>query len=172
MSEVGDPLSDGSVETILSDLKCAIAEHDRAIEEQISGSKEHAESYAILTSVPGIGPVTAAALIAWMGELGAIGNRQAAALIGVAPFARDSGSMKGGRHVSGGRRRPRDVLYMAAMAACMYNPEMAEAYGRLKERGKPHKVAVTAIMRKLIVTANALLRDRRMWEDRMADAAS
>ncbi len=172
MSEVGDPLSDGSVETILSDLKCAIAEHDRAIEEQISGSKEHAESYAILTSVPGIGPVTAAALIAWMGELGAIGNRQAAALIGVAPFARDSGTMKGGRHVSGGRRRPRDVLYMAAMAACMYNPEMAEAYGRLKERGKPHKVAVTAIMRKLIVTANALLRDRRMWEDRMADAAS
>ena len=116
--------------------------------------------------MPGIGPVTAAALIAWMSELGAIGNRQAAALIGVAPFARDSGTLKGGRHISGGRRWPRDVLYMAAMAACIYNPEMAEFYGRMKEMGKPHKVAVTAVMRKLIVTANALLRDRRAWEVR------
>ncbi len=61
---------------------------------------------------------------------------------------------------------------MAAMAACMYNPEMAEFCGRLKERGKPHKVAVTAVMRKLIVTANALLRDRRAWEDRTEAAAS
>ena len=60
---------------------------------------------------------------------------------------------------------------MAAMSACMFNPDMKELYGRLKERGKPHKVAVTAVMRKLIVTANALLRDGRMWEDRTADAA-
>ena len=171
VSEVGDPLSDGSVEKLLSGLDRAIGEHDRGIEELVAGSEDLAESYGILTSVPGIGPVTAAALIAWMGELGAIGNRQAAALIGVAPFARDSGTLKGGRHVTGGRRRPRDVLYMAAMAACMFNPEMAAFYGRLRERGKVHKVAVTAVMRKLVVTANALLRDRRMWEDRTADVA-
>ncbi len=61
---------------------------------------------------------------------------------------------------------------MAAMVACRYNPEMAEFYGRLKERGKPHKIAVTAVMRKLVVTANALLRDRRAWEDRTEAAAS
>ncbi len=156
--EVGDPVPDGPVPKALSELA--------------AGSEDLAESYGILTSVPGIGPVTAASLIAWMGELGAIGNRQAAALIGVAPFARDSGTLKGGRHVAGGRRRPRDVLYMAAMSACMFNPDMKELYGRLKDKGKPHRVALVAVMRKLIVTANALLlRDRRMWEDRTADAA-
>ena len=169
--EVGDPVPDGPVPKVLSELSAGVCEFDRRIEELVAGSEELADSYEILTSVPGIGPVTAASLIAWMGELGAIGNRQAAALIGVAPFARDSGSLKGGRHVAGGRRRPRDVLYMAAMSACMFNPDMKELYGRLKERGKPHKVAVTAVMRKLIVTANALLRDGRMWEDRTADAA-
>lgn len=169
--EVGDPVPGGPVPKVLAELGAGVREYDRRIGELIAGAEEHAESYGILTSVPGIGPVTAAALIAWMGELGAIGNRQAAALIGVAPFARDSGTLKGGRHIGGGRRRPRDVLYMAAMAASTYNPEMAEFYGRLIERGKCHKVAVTAVMRKLIVTANALLRDRRTWEDRTADTA-
>ena len=172
LAEVGDPLSDGCAEKALTSLDSAIGGCDRGIEETVAGAEDLAESCGILTSVPGIGPVTAAALIAWMSELGAIGNRQAAALIGVAPFARDSGTLRGGRHVAGGRRRPRDVLYMAAMAACRFNPEMAAFYGRLRERGKRHKVAVTAVMRKLIVTANALLRDRRMWEDRTADAAA
>ena len=170
--EVGDPAPDGPVPKVLAELDAGVREYDRRIKELISGAEEHAERYGILTSVPGIGPVTAAALIAWMSELGAIGNRQAAALIGVAPFARDSGSLKGGRHISGGRKRPRDVLYMAAMTACAFNPEMAAFYGRIKERGKPHKVAVTAVMRKLVVTANALLRDRRAWEDRTEAAAS
>ena len=171
VSEIGDPLSDGSAEKVLSEIDAGIGEYERGIEELVAGAEDLAESYGILTSVPGIGPVTAAALLAWMSELGAIGNRQAAALIGVAPFARESGTLKGGRHVTGGRRRPRDVLYMAAMAACMHNAEMAEFHGRLVERGKPHRVAVTAVMRKLIVTANVLLRDRRMWEDRTADAS-
>ena len=103
--------------------------------------------------MPGIGPVTAASLI------------------GVAPFARDSGTLKGGRHVAAGRRRPRDELFVAAMAANRVNPDMKDMYKRLTERGKPHKVAATAVMRKLIVTANALLRDGRMWEDRTADTA-
>lgn len=76
-----------------------------------------------------------------------------------------------GGHVSGGRRRPRDVLYMAAIAARRFNPEMSALYDRLRERGKHHKVAVTAVMRRLVVTANVLLCDRRMWEDRTANAA-
>lgn len=169
--EVGDPAPDGPVPKILSELDAGIREFDRRIGELVAGSEDLAGSCAILTSAPGIGPVTAASLIAWMGELGAIGNRQAAALIGVAPFARDSGSLKGGRHIGGGRRRPRDVLYMAAMSACLCNPDMKETYRRLRERGKCHKVALTAVMRKLIITANALLRDRRAWENRTPDAA-
>ena len=107
LSEAGD--ADGPVPEVLAAIDSAVRDYDRRIGELAAGSERFAESYAILTSVPGIGPVTAAALIAWMSELGAIGSRQAAALIGVAPFARDSGSMKGGRHISGGRRRPRDV---------------------------------------------------------------
>ena len=102
--EVGDPEPDGPVPKILSEHDAGIGDYDRRIEELVTGSEDLAESYGILTSVPGIGPVTAASLIAWMGELGAIGNRQAAALIGVAPFACDSGTLKGGRHISGGRR--------------------------------------------------------------------
>ena len=105
-----------------------------------------------------VGPVRSPVLIAWMSGPGAIGNRQAAALTGVAPVARDSGTLKGGRH-------------MAAMAARTFNPGMKETYERLVERGKPHKVAVTAVMRKRVLTANALPRDRRTSEDRTADAA-
>ena len=171
LGEVGDPDPDGPVRRVLAELDAAVSEYDRRIERLVRSSADLAESHRILTSVPGIGPVTAASLIAWMGELGAIGNRQAAALVGVAPFARDSGTLRGGRHVSGGRRRPRDVPCMAAMAARTFNPEMKALYVRLRERGKHHRVAVTAVMRKLVVTANVLLRDRRVWEDRTTNAA-
>ena len=80
--------------------------------------------------------------------------------------------MKGGRHVSGGRRRPRDVLYMAALSATVHNAEMKALCGRLRERGGHHKVALAGVMRKLVVTANVLPRDRRMREKRMDDSAA
>jgi len=169
--EVGDPDPDGPFPGVLEALDAGVAASGRRIERLVRGSGDLAAGHPVLTSVPGIGPVTAASLIAWVGELGAVGNRQAAALVGVAPFARDSGTLRGGRHVTGGRRRPRDVLYMAAMSATLFNPEMKALYGRLRERGKHHKVAVVAVMRRLVVTANVLLRDRRMWEDRTAPAA-
>ncbi len=117
----------------------------------------------ILVSVPGIGPVTAAALICWMPELGTLGSRQAAALLGVAPFARDSGTLSGARRIRGGRRRPRDVLYMAAMTAVCWNPAMKEMYERLTAAGKAHRVALVAVMRKLVILTNVLLRDGRGW---------
>ena len=166
LSELGDPVSRSRLPRLVAWIDKAIATYDREIEKLIAGDSAHAESYRILMSIPGIGPVTAAALICWMDELGSIGGRQAAALIGVAPFARDSGAMKGARHISGGRKRPRDVLFMAAMTAMAWNPDMKALYGRLRERGKHHKVALVAVMRKLIVTANALLRDGRMWLER------
>ena len=170
LSETSGTGAGAPAERVLESVGAGIAEYDSLIGEPVAGSGEHAETFAILTSVPGIGPVTAASLIAWMGELGSIGNRQAAALIGVAPFARDSGSMKGARHVSGGRRRPRDVLYMAALSATIHNAEMKALCGRLRERGGHRKVALAGVMRRLIVTASALLRDRRMWEKRMGAA--
>ncbi len=166
LSGPGDPVPRSRLPRLVAWIDKAIATYDREIRKLIAGEAGHAESYRVLMSIPGIGPVTAAALICWMGELGSIGGRQAAALIGVAPFARDSGGMKGARHISGGRKRPRDVLFMAAMTAMARSPDMKALNGRLRERGGHHKVALVAVMRKLIVTANALLRDGRMWPAR------
>ncbi len=166
LSQLGEPVSRKALLGLIASLDKAIARLDLRIGKLIAGDSAHAESYRILTSIPGIGPVTAAALISWMAELGSIGNRQAAALIGVAPFARDSGVHSGARHVAGGRRRPRDLLYMAALSAKSHNPQMIMIYQRLRERGKHHNVALVAVMRKLIVTANALLRDGRTWSER------
>ena len=166
LSEVADPVSAKKLPGLIAEQDSVIAAYDRDIEELIAGDADHAESCRILRSVPGIGPVTAAALICWMSELGTIGNRQAAALVGVAPMARDSGTMKGARHIRGGRRRPRDLLHMAAMSAMAWNPDMKATYERLRARGKGHKVAIVAVMRRMIVLANALLRDRRTWTER------
>ena len=138
----------------------------------IEASNDHAQAYAILTSVTGIGPITAAALIAWMPELGTISNRQAAALLGVAPYARDSGTASGKRHVRAGRRRPRDVVYMAALAAMNWNPDLRAFAERLRNAGKVHKVVVVAVMRKLIVLANVLLGQQRTWAEQSPVAAS
>ena len=138
---------------------------DRKIRELIASDPDTERRYRILTSIPGIGPVSAATLCCWMPELGQIGNRQAAALLGVAPFARDSGRQRGTRHIRGGRRRPRNVLYMAALSASTHNPDLQRLFRRLKAAGKSHKVATVAVMRKLIVLANVLLRDARPWSD-------
>ncbi len=121
---------------MLEELDAAVREYDRRTGEPVRGSGDLAAGYAILAPVPGIGPVTAASPVAWMGGPGATASRQAAAPGGVAPIARDSGTLKGGRHIGGGRRRPGDVLYMAAMAACMSDPEMKALYGRLRERAR------------------------------------
>ena len=172
VSEVGAGSPGTEVGRVLEDTGAAIAALERRIGGTVAGSPEFADSHRILAPVPGIGPVTAAALVAWMAELGAIGNRQAASLLGVAPLPRDSGAIRGGRHIGGGRRRPRDVIYMAALSASRCSPDMRELYQRLRERGKPHRVALVAVMRRLVVTANALLRDRRMWEDRTEATAA
>ncbi len=156
---------------MLEEPAAAVSGYGRRTGAPVRGSGDPAAGHPVLAPVPGIGPVTAASPVAWMGGPGAIGSRQAAAPGGVAPIARDSGTLKGGRHIGGGRRRPRDVPRMAAMAACMSDPEMKALYGRLRERARHHKVAVTAVMRGPVVTANVLLRDRRMWEDRSVPAA-
>ena len=122
-----------------------------------------ARRYAILTSIPGIGPTTAATLLSEMKELGSANSAEVAALAGVAPMNRDSGAMRGRKMIRSGRIVARNTLYMAAVVAVRWNPDLAAFYGRLRQAGKPFKVAITAAMRKLLVLANTLLRENRNW---------
>ena len=120
---------------------------------------------ALLRSVPGVGPVSARTLLAELPELGSLTRRQVAALVGVAPFTRDSGKMRGRRMVWGGRAPLRACLYMAAVAAARgSNPAIAGFYERLRRAGKPAKLALTACMRKLVVVLNAMLRSGAAWK--------
>ena len=113
--------------------------------------------------MPGVGKVTVSTLIGLLPELGQLDRRAVAALVGVAPFARDSGLMKGSRTIWGGRPQVRAVLYMAALVAVRHNPALRAFYHRLIAPGKAKKLALTAAMRKLLVILNAMLRDRQPW---------
>jgi len=119
--------------------------------------------HSILTSIPGLGALTAIIILSEMPELGTMDKRQTAALAGLAPVARQSGTWKGKSFIRGGRANLRQALYMPALVAIRFNEEMAEKYKSMREAGKPAKVAITAVMRKLIITANSLLRDDRKW---------
>ncbi len=117
----------------------------------------------LLQSVPGVGPTLARTLLGLVPELGQLDRHQIAALVGVAPLARDSGTLRGRRTCWGGRPAVRTVLYMAALTAARYNPVFREFYQRLRAAGKPAKVALTAVARKLLIVLNAILRDQRPW---------
>jgi transposase len=114
-----------------------------------------------LRTVPGVGPVVSASLIALLPELGTLSRRAIASLVGLAPFDHDSGKHRGERHIKGGRKAVRDALYMAALSARQYNPPIAVFAKRLA--GKQPKVVLTACMRKLLVTLNAMVRDSTDW---------
>jgi transposase len=121
------------------------------------------EKVDLLESIPGVGRVTASTLVALLPELGTLGRKQIASLVGVAPFNRDSGTLRGRRTIWGGRASVRAVLYMAALTAAKWNPVIRDLYRRLKAAGKPSKVALVACMRKLLTILNAILRDRSPW---------
>ncbi len=123
---------------------------------------------AWLQSIPGIGPTASATLLAELPELGSLSRRQIAALVGVAPFNRDSGTWRGRRSIWGGRASVRAVLYMATVAATRANPVIRAFYRRLVAAGKPSKVALTACMRKLLVFCNALCQHQSLWDPTMA----
>jgi transposase len=137
---------------------------DQAIAAAIAASPGLRRDAALLRTVPGVGPVVAATLLADLAELGRLGRRPIAALVGVAPFARDSGPRRGRRRCRGGRAAVRAVLYMAARTAVRHNPALALFYARLRAAGKPDKVALTAAMRKLLLILNAILRDQRPFQ--------
>ena len=134
-----------------------------SISNAIEADPAMASLFNILTSIPGVGSVAATTMIAELTELGACSRTQIAALLGVAPMNWDSGAMRGRRIIKGGRAPLRAVLYMAAIAAVRCNPEIKAFYERLKNRGKKPKLALTAVMRKLVILANTLVRENRPW---------
>ena len=127
-----------------------------------------ARRLAILTSIPGLGEITAIALIADMPELGSMDPKQAASLAGLAPVARQSGTWRGKSFIRGGRAHLRQALYMPALVAARFNPDLKARFNTMIAAGKPAKVAITALMRRLVVLANALLRDDRNWAESIA----
>ena len=126
----------------------------------------------LMASVPGIGKITAWTLLSDLPELGHISGNQVAALVGVVPLNRDSGTLRGHRSIWGGRPSVRRVLYMAAMSARRHNSELRVVYERLVQAGRPPKVALVAVMRILLVTVNAMLRSNTAWNAHLPPAPS
>lgn len=145
-------------------LEEAVREVDDDLRRLVRASALWRETDDLLRSAPGIGPVTSCTLIAELPELGHLDRRRIAALVGVAPFNRDSGTMRGRRLVSGGRAQVRTVLYMATLVAVRRNPVIAAFYQRLRAGGRPGKVALVAAMRKFLTILNAIVRERRPWQ--------
>jgi transposase len=145
-------------------LARAIAELDRDLGDLVRASPLWRVEDDLLASVPGVGPVTRAVLLAKLPELGALDRRRIAALVGVAPFDRDSGAWRGQRCVQGGRSDVRAVLYMATVTAVRCNPVIRAFHQRLVAAGKPAKVALTACMRKLLTHLNAIARTGQPWQ--------
>lgn len=145
-------------------LVSQVRDFDTAIAQQIEADAELKHRADLLVSVPGIGRTTAAVLVADLPELGLIDKKAIAALAGVAPFVRDSGQFRGQAHIGGGRASVRCALYMATISAIRANPPLKSFYRRLREAGKPAKLAIVATMRKLLITANAILATGRPWQ--------
>src|SRR6516225_1291647 len=141
---------------------------DKRLVEIVATDATLAHRYRLLTSMPGVGPVLACTLIALLPELGGMSRKQVAALVGVAPYAFESGTLKGRRCIWGGRANVRQVLYMAAMSASNWNPALKLFHDRLKRAGKLPKVVIVAVMRKMITTLNAMVRDDIAWADRLS----
>ena len=145
-------------------LEKELSELDDDISDHVRGSPAWAEKEDLLASVPGIGPTIARSLIAELPELGLLDRRQIAALVGLAPWTRQSGQWRGKSFIGGGRANVRRVLFMGAMVAARFNPELKRFRDRLVAAGKPKLVAIIAVARKLLTILNAILRDKSPWQ--------
>lgn len=154
-----------SVDRLLAVLQQELSELEQDLDEGIRGTPAWRERDELLRSVPGLGNVVARTLIADLPELGRLDRKQIAALVGVAPLNRDSGKMRGKRTTWGGRAKVRSALYMAALVASRHNPILKAFYQRLLSAGKPKKLALTAVMRKLLTILNAMVRDHIRWQN-------
>jgi transposase len=145
-------------------LQKLLTELDGDIDDAIRSSPVWREKEELMVSVPGIAQKIARVLIAKLPELGTLDRRRIASLVGVAPMNWDSGTMRGKRRIKGGRTSVRSALYMAAVTATRWNPPLRETYQRLRAAGKPPKLALIAILRRLLTILNAIVRDRTPWK--------
>lgn len=152
-----------SIDKHIHFLDQAIAALDQELDDGMRGSPLWVEKAKLLEAVTGVGPQTVRRLLINLPELGTLSRHAIAKLVGVAPLNCDSGKHRGQRHIWGGRAPVRTTLYMAAMAARRFNPALKAFYERLIAAGKPTKVAITAVMRKLLTILNAMLRDQKPW---------
>jgi transposase len=163
LSECRDAGLRADIEAHIRWLDAQIEQWEEEIERVVAQSATLAQSEQRLRSIPGIGPVAATTLLALVPELGSLSSKKIAALAGLAPFNVDSGQFRGARKIRAGRKRVRDALYMAAVAAARCNPRLKAFYTRLRAAGKPAKVALIALARKLMLMANAILRDKTQF---------
>jgi transposase len=163
LSGLDDPDTLESIREHALFLQGQISRCDARIRAEIAADAGLARKADLLQSIPGIGATTAAVLIAELPELGSADQKQIAALAGVAPMNRDSGQWRGQAHIAGGRLSVRCALYMATLPAIRFNPTIRVFYQRLRTDGKAPKVAITAAMRKLLITANAIIQHNRPW---------
>ena len=153
------------IEAHIAWLEQELSDLDKGLRQTLRQSPVWREKDDLLRTVPGVGPQLSLTLLAHLPELGTLDRKQIAALVGVAPYNRDSGTRRGKRAVWGGRSRVRAVLYMGALVASRHNPAIRDFYQRLLAAGKPKKVALVASMRKLLVTLNAMLKHGYPWRD-------
>lgn len=168
LSGLDDADSIASIKAHLAFLEAQIAIADRQIGDEIAADPKLARRAMLLQSIPGIGAVTAAVLVAELPELGSVDKKQIAALAGLAPMNRDSGQWRGQAHIKGGRLSVRCALYMATLPAIRFNPPIRDFYKHLRAQGKAPKLAITAAMRKLLITANVIIQQDRIWKPHSA----
>lgn len=165
---MSQPLIMATTQEVLKTLNKVLKQIEKEISTLISQDAELKQTVALLASIKGVGQLTAVTLLANIPELGRVNRREIAALVGVAPFNRDSGKQRGKRFIGGGRNKARRALYMPALVAKVHCPKMAPVYERLIAKGKPAKVALTAIMRKLLLIANAIMKQHYAKMEKIA----
>ena len=159
---------DSTLKPVLTALANQIKKVDKKLQHLIASCEDYKAKNDIIQSVPGVGNVVALSLISNMPELGYISNKEAAALVGVAPMNQESGRYQGKRKICGGRAPIRTDMYMAMMSAIQCNPVFKTTYNKLLAKGKTKKSAIIACVRKMIVILNSMVRDGVMWDPKMA----
>jgi transposase len=162
--ETAPPVTRKQIQAHVGWLRTQLAKIEGAIDSTIRRSPLWRAKDELLQSIPGVGATTSCTLLALLPELGTLKEKEITALVGLAPFNQDSGTMRGRRRIWGGRARVRTVLYMAALVGARWNPVIKAFYTRLRAAGKPGKVALTACMHKLLIILNAMVRDGRAWD--------
>jgi transposase len=154
-----------SLERLIRALEKELGDLDHDIDNAVRGSPAWREAEDLLSSVPGVGPIVSRSLLAELPELGKLDRKKIAALAGLAPFTRQSGAWKGKSFIAGGRTTVRTAMFMAALTATRFNPVLKAFYQRLLQAGKPKILALIAVARRLLTILNAILRDRRPWQN-------